>query len=200
MARKNPLLIGLALLLVLLIAAAVRGAVRDEVVVPLLYFVWGAQRLLDALPQVVPWTVLVLGAVLLAIDSLAGLSLPELRRRRRPEPPGRAAAWLRILRLTRRDEYSRWRLAQRLSQLAIEALVARDGITQAQARRRLEDPSLGAPAEVLAYLRAGMNAFEPRPGSQGRIVRGGPLDIEPERVLYWIESLSPEQPTLASNP
>jgi hypothetical protein len=192
MTRNKPLLLGLALLLVLLVTAVVRGAVRDEVVVPLLYLVWGAQRLLDALPQAVPWTVLVLGAVLLAIDSLAGLSLPSLRRRERAEPPGRAAGWIRLLRLTRRDEYSRWRLAQRFSQLAIEALVVREGVTTAQARRLLEDPALGVPADVLAYLRAGMVAFEPRPGSQGRIVRGGPLDIDPERVVHWIESLAPQ--------
>jgi hypothetical protein len=189
MIRNRPLTIGLGLLLALLAAAALRGAVRDAVVVPLLLLGWGAQLLFEALPQALPWTLLVIGAIVLGIVSLSDLRLPSRARRPRPEAPGRAPAWLRLLRLTQRDEYSRWRLAQRLAQIAVEALAAREGLAAAQARRRLEDPALGAPPEVAAYLRAGLAAFQPRPGSQGRVVRGGPLDIEPERVVRWIEEL-----------
>jgi hypothetical protein len=189
MGRSRLLVVGLGLLLALLVAAAVRGAVRDAVVTPLLFLLWGAQLLFGALPQALPWTLLVALGVVLALGSIAGLTLPKSRRRQPSESQGRAAAWVRLLRLTGRDEYSRWRLAQRLAQLAAEALAAREGLSLPQARRRIEDPSFAAPAEVAGYLRAGLAAFQPRPGTQGRVVRGGPLDVEPERVVRWIEAL-----------
>lgn len=187
--RSRFLIFGLGLLLTLLVAAAVRGAVRDTVVVPLLFLVWGAQLVFDSLPQALPWTLLLLLAAGLAISSMSGLRLPAVRRRQHAEPVGRTAGWVRLIQLTRRDEYSRWRLAQRLAQLAVESLAARESIPTAQARRRLEDPALDAPPEVAAYLRAGLTAFQPRPGSQGRVVRGGPLDVAPEHVVRWIEAL-----------
>ncbi|HWQ12370.1 MAG TPA: hypothetical protein VNL77_06195 [Roseiflexaceae bacterium] len=182
-------MIGLGLLLAVLIAAAVRGAVRDAVVAPLLLLLWGASLLLGSLPQALLWGLLVLLAAVLAVRSLSGLRVPALRRRTVPGPAGRTAAWLRLVQLTGRDEYARWRLAQRLAQLAVELLAEREGLPPQQARRRLEDPSLDAPPAVRAYLRAGLVAYQPRPGSQGRILRGGPLDVDLERVVHWLEGL-----------
>jgi hypothetical protein len=189
--RNRLLLLGLGLLLAVLIAAAVRGAVRDTVVAPLLLLLWGAQLLLGSLPQALPWGLLVALALVLAVGSLSGLRAPAFRRRAAPEAAGRTATWLRLIRLTGRDEYARWRLAQRLAQLALELLGEREGLAPQQARRRLEDPSLAAPDEVRAYLRAGLAGYQPRPGSHGRIVRGGPLDVDPERVARWLEELRP---------
>ncbi|MEN9935523.1 MAG: hypothetical protein RLZZ387_2102 [Chloroflexota bacterium] len=195
MTKNRALLLGLGLLLAALIAATVRGAVRDTVVVPLLFLLWGTQLLLDSLPQALPWTLLVGLTLALAIGSLDDLRLPPARRRAAEGIPGRGTAWLRLFQLTERDEYSRYRLAQRLAHTALETLAAREGLSIAQARGRIEDPGLDAPPEVGAYLRAGLAAFQPRPGSRGRIVRGGPFDVPPERVIGWLESLAaPDQP------
>ncbi|MFO7170241.1 MAG: hypothetical protein DIU80_019625 [Chloroflexota bacterium] len=187
--RNRLLLIGLGLLLAVLIAAAVRGAVREVVVVPLLLLFWDARLLLESLPQALPWTLLLGLTVVLAFSSLSGFTVPRPPHRTQPESSGRAAEWARLLQLTARDEYSRWRLAQRLALLAQELIAAREGVTPQQARRRLEDPSLDIPPAVRAYLQAGLAAYQPRPGSQGRIVRGGQLDIDPAVVVGWLEEL-----------
>jgi hypothetical protein len=187
--RNRLLTLGLGLLLAGLIAAAARGAVREVIVVPLLLLVWDARQLLESLPQALPWTLLVGFAVVLAFTSLSGISLPTARRPAQPQHNGRASAWVRLLRLTARDEYSRWRLAQRLAQTAVELLAAREGLTAQQARGRLADESLDIPAPVRSYLRAGLAAYQPKPGTQGRIVRGGPLDIDPAAVVVWLEGM-----------
>jgi hypothetical protein len=187
--KSRWLLLGLGLLLALLVAAAVRGVVAEFVVAPLLYLGWGTQTLFASLPQALPWTLLVLAGIVLAATSLPAPRLPALARRSPTEASGRVAEWRRLISLTTRDEYSRWRAAQRVAHIAVEALAEREHGSPQQARRLIEGDALAVPDDVRAYLRAGLNAYQPQPGARGRIVRGGPLDVELRRILDWIEQL-----------
>src|SRR5690242_2257097 len=109
--------IGLVLLLIGLLALIINGTIGDTVVVPLLFLGWAAQVLYQSIHQALLWGIFLLIAVVVVAKSFAWRSAPLPY----AEPPaavqGRVADWSRWLGASKRDDYSRWRLAQRLTQL-----------------------------------------------------------------------------------
>jgi hypothetical protein len=197
--RARLPLVGLALLLAGVLALAATGAVRDMIVVPLLYMFWVTRLLYESIPQALQWVVFLLVAVLVAAKSLA----------RRPPPPpnphpatvqaGRVAAWERLLRQSS-DDYGRWRLAQRLSAMAMQTLAEREQCSPHELRQGLEDGTLELPDDLRSYLRTGLAFSAPASRLGGsfwqRLVAGyrmsgttraAPLDLDPEQVIQFLE-------------
>ena len=110
------------------------------------------------------------------------------------DTPGRVADWSRWLRDARRDEHSRWRLAQRLSQLAIETLAFREQCPPQEISRRLDDGTLDIPPQLRAYLHAGHASYWPKAKQRRRFGRAAqdtahtdPLAIDPQLVIDYLE-------------
>jgi hypothetical protein len=192
---------GLATLLVGLLALVVTGAVRDLIVVPLLYIVWIARLLYESLPQALVWGGFVVLAFFL-VGKHVVLRLPPAPDRDPPAAsPGRVTTWARLVGPAARDRYTRWRLAQRLSQLALETLAHQARGQPEQLRRRLEDGALDIPPELNAYLRAGQAQYAPRssprrwwppaiPGRRlGAAPAPAPLDLDPEELVQYLEQI-----------
>lgn len=185
------LTIGLVLVTLGLVVALVRGVVREALVVPLLALLWQAGLLIESLPQQIVWWVVILAMIIIIARGLgegAGFQLPE----RRTKPAGgRVAEWLRLVLYARKDDYSRWRLAQRMALLAQDLIARRDGIDLRQARRVLE-AGTGLSPEVGAYLRAGLLAHRPETRLLARLRRVGahdPLGLDPAVVIAALETL-----------
>ena len=160
--------IGLALLLIGLLWLISSGTVGEVVVVPLLFLWWATQVLYTSIPQALLWGVFVVIAVLVVAKSFPGSSAPLPPVAPATAAPGRVADWSRWLHNAHRDDHSRWRLAQRLSHLAVDTLSSREQCSPQEISRRLDDGSLDIPPQLRAYLRAGSMPYWPKPKQRRR--------------------------------
>lgn len=177
-----PLLLAIVILSALL-GYFLRDVVYQVVIMPFAYVLWILSFYYSAIPQWVVWTVLLVILFLSVIWNLIPDERPSSRKLRvihRPEGEVEAlAVWIRK---SRRGNYFKWQLANRMGRVA----------------RRLDElaGSRGLPAcedaRVEKYLDAGLNYsfvdfptrrgwFEPAPQT--------PLDIDPRTVADYLESL-----------
>jgi hypothetical protein len=184
----------LALLLVGLLTLIINGTIGELVVVPLLLLWWAAQVLYASIPQALLWGIFVAIAVLLVAKSFPWSSAPLPPAAPQTALLGRVADWSRWLRDSRRDDHSRWRLAQRLSQLAVETLAFREQCPAQEISRRLDDGSLDIPPQLRAYLQAGRAPYWPKPKLRRRFgwraqenAHADPLAIDPQLVIDYLE-------------
>jgi hypothetical protein len=104
----------------------------------------------------------------------------------------RVACGAGLLARPARDDYSRWRMAQRLALLATEAIALRQGCDLRQARRIVESGADFSPT-VRAYLRAGLG---PQPQVRGVLDllkpkrSNDPLALPPAEAISAIEALT----------
>ena len=192
---KRALFLGFALAVSLSLAVLFKDLVRETLVEPLAYLVWLVRLELESLPQPILWIALMVVGLLLAGRSLIASSAPA--RRTLPGARGYAgqvetiARWLS---LTTHGEYYKWRLAQRLGEITLDALAQRDQISVEQARQQLDAGQLDVPPDIRAYLQVGL-----QPDYFGRLarprwrfqsgVRSSPLDLAPETVVRYLETI-----------
>ncbi len=182
--------IGLALLLAGLLALIINGTIGAVVVVPLLFLWWAAQVVYESIPQALLWGVFVAIAVLLVAKSFPWSTAPLPPVASQAVLLGRVADWSRWLSKSSRDDYSRWRLAQRLSQLAVEMLAFREQCSPQEISRRLKNGSLDIPPQLRAYLHAGSTPYTPKPRLRrrfGRPAQAVPLATDPQLVIDYLE-------------
>ena len=161
--RRHPWLrLALALALWILLGALVL-AFRDlaqVVVARLARLLWAAHLLFQSIPRWALWTALLALALLLALRSLAP---PRHRRDMADEEPppatGPIAAELRYIRLAEQGRYGQWRLAQRLAELAAQALAYRDRIPPTEARQRIHAGTADLPEGLRRYLHADLGSI-----------------------------------------
>jgi len=184
----------IAVAAIVALAVIFRDFVRQAIVNPLAQLVWTAGLFLDSLPQALIWIVLLLIVTILAVGS--ALARPPGRWKRvAPEATrrGQVEALARRIELARRSYYFRWHLAQRLHDLAIEAVAARQRLSHDEARQQLHDGALDVPRAVRDYLRADMAmGATPHRFSVRRLLRRSistsPLDLAPEQIIQFIEA------------
>jgi hypothetical protein len=188
--RRWFLPVALIIAAVGLIVALIRGVARDILVIPLLNLFWQIGQAIEALPQAIVWALIVLIGVVLGLRSM--VDPPRFERKARGEGENRVAFWARLLGLAARDDYSRWRMAQRLALLATEAIALRQGCDLRQARRIVESGADFSPT-VRAYLRAGLG---PQPQVRGVLDllkpkrSNDPLALPPAEAISAIEALT----------
>ena len=184
--RNRLLLIALALSALLAMALLIEGFVRDVLVVPLLYAVWIARLFWDSIPQGLLWAAFVLVVVASAARSIVTQRPMRHVRTEETERRGRVEEWASLVNLAQQGDFSRWRLAQRLGQLALEVLPEQDLLASKRSVRRLQSETLDIPPAIRAYLQAPM----PMARSRRRLraaSRGGPFDLDPEQVVQFLE-------------
>ena len=184
--RTRLLLAGLALLSVVAMAIFVEGFVRDVIAVPLLYAFWIARLLFESIPQVILWALFVIMVLILGSRSLI---IQRRMPRARPvevSERGRVEGWVRLIDQAPQGDFARWRLAQRLGQLALEVLPDAEPLVPKRSMRRLEQETLDIPPEIRAYLQTRMPTAKTRrrfrPGA-----RAVASDLDPERVVQFLE-------------
>ncbi|NLS78401.1 MAG: hypothetical protein GXY76_14175 [Chloroflexi bacterium] len=199
MSRRRWL--GLALVLsALLLLAALILAFRDiarAVVTRLAQVLWTVHLLFQSVPRWAWWTTLLAAALSLAARSLAP------RRPKRPagdEEPlpavGPITAELRYVRLAQQGRYGQWRLAQRLAELAAQALAYRDRIPLQEARQHLRAGNSGLPEGFRRYLQADLGSLGESARKRLALVRRRPdaprvteSRPQPDQVIAYIEQL-----------
>ncbi|PMP87704.1 MAG: hypothetical protein C0183_01820, partial [Roseiflexus castenholzii] len=135
---RQRLIVILALAAVVeIVALGIRGLLKDALITPLLYLIWGVMRIFESIPQGMIWLVFVAAAGIVALASIWGGRRGEVRRDTDTALRGRVYEWLRLVALAQRHDYSRWRMAQRLMLLLAETIAARERIELRIARQRI---------------------------------------------------------------
>jgi hypothetical protein len=185
--KRQVLTLGAIALPIVIAAVVVRGFIRDVIVIPLFYAVWTIQQIITSISQPLIWYGFLLLIVIVAVRSLLIRQPVSYLRHPESEERGPIEGWARLLDQAERSSFSRWRLAQRLGQLALDMLGEEEHLTQRQLWRRLENGSLPMPPEIQAYLKA-----RARPARTGnpflrRRLEATPLDLVPQRVVEYLE-------------
>ena len=151
----------LALLVTTLVALllGLQSFAREIIRARLLRAFWLIYLVFEAVPPWLLWTSLLTIMLLLARRSLIA--------RERPAPPplveeppaiGPVSAEIHWLNLAAHSSYGRWRLAQRLAQLALSALAQQKHLSAHATRQALENGDLGLSPSVRVYLRSGLGS------------------------------------------
>ena len=114
---------GAVLLLTLVLAIVLRDFTREVIVIPIAEFVWLLDYYLKGLPQPIVWAIFLFVTLYVAVSSIA--QAPHKKKRAAEstlEYPGPVEAELKWIRLASYGSYGRWRLAQRLAILLVDAL------------------------------------------------------------------------------
>ncbi len=195
MSRQTTILLGVGILAAVGLALSITGAVREAVVVPLLYLWFVAGVLLTSIPQSLLWGGFLVVALVAALRSMA----PPQRPRYATPPPATPASttlysWAGLLERAATDRYARFLLSQRMGELAMNLLATPEQTQGQPAWQFLESESLGMPADVRDFLRAGRRNFVPPARFAwlwqwlGRApTTPDALDIDPERVVHFFE-------------
>jgi energy-coupling factor transporter transmembrane protein EcfT len=149
------LLLVIALLLMIALMLALRGFVRQVVVIPLSYVLWFGGLLLRSIPQALLWVWLLLIVLLLATKSLRSDRKPTAEMREEPGYPSRERVTFWLIQVYQaQGDYFRTRLADSLRQLTLGMLAHQEGLTRWQVEQRLESEELDLPPEIRTFLRA----------------------------------------------
>jgi hypothetical protein len=188
--NRRWLLASLALLTASALAVLAKDFVRDHIVSPLLYLLWLLRLELESLPQSYLWIALLAVGVLLAIRSLfAGASPRGWRPPLDWDRGGPVETLTRWVDLAARSDYYKWRIAQRLGELTLEALAQHQRTSPDHIQRQLDAGRLDAPPDVQAYLRAGLTTQTLGDLSASPLrARSTPLDLDPGAVVQFLET------------
>ena len=187
--KKRLLPIALILLLALPLALLLRRLARDVVAGQLLRLLWAGRLLLNSVPQVLAW-----GALVAIVTGVAVGSLLKNRTAARPAKPiefpteGRLATLAELVQRSAKSDFARWRLAQHLTELALDGLVYTVQADHKEARRRLREGEIDAPPQVRAYLQAGTRlAFTRSARVVSHSVQQTELQADPDQVVSFLE-------------
>jgi hypothetical protein len=180
------------LLLASLLTLLVRGAMRENIVAPMLYLVWIGQLIFESIPQMAIWVVFLIVALVMAIRSLFVKKPSASEVDYAPKDRAtRIGDWANLLQRTSKDVYYRWQLAHSLQRLTLETLAHNERTTIKEMRQRVTDGEMDIPPEIQAYLQAGMVSIghfsEPKSRFRLRKQQPTPLDLNPELVIQFLE-------------
>ncbi|HLF28692.1 MAG TPA: hypothetical protein VJG32_20375 [Anaerolineae bacterium] len=192
--NKRRLLVSLALLLALVLASVLRDFVRDNVLTPALHLLWLLRLEFERLPQSYLWIALIVIGLLLAGSQLLAHTRPARRFIATGlERGGPIETLTRWFDLALYADYYKWRIAQRLGELALDVLAEREQLNREQVKARLAAGQLDLPPEIRAYLQAGLS-----PDTLNDLSRPtfrfsshalfSPLDLPPEKVVQYLET------------
>lgn len=195
---KRLLPLGLIVLVALLLSPFLQTFVRELIVIPLLYLFWIGRFVYAAIPQSVLWSVLVgILALIMGLSLLLGRRKRKRRAHRPAEPPGgRIEGWAKLIQQAQNDDYFKWRLAQQLQKLTLNTLAHQRGQSLKQTRRQLREGTLEMPTDVQAYFQTSLqplaNLRPPKTLFSPKTDVASPLDLDPLKVVEYLESLNHE--------
>lgn len=185
----------LVLLLSYLLALAFQDFLREAIIMPILYAYWFVRLYIESFPQSLLWAIFI--GVAIVIVGRGFFKREKTRRARHGVPMEhrqKIEAWAERIRLARRGNYFKLRLARRLAEISLEVLAYRERLAPDKIRRRLESGILRIPEDIQAYLQAGL-AMDARPTLSQRgqhapwARKTSPLQLNPERLVQFLEDL-----------
>lgn len=164
--------------------------IQELILVPMTYVVWLGGLLYRSFDQKIWWSTLLILVLILALTSLRLKPRVQWQKPRfKKEIPHRVELWRKRLEEADRGTYMKWRLAQHLSRLFVEAISYRSGLTPKQIEQHIQKRTIDLPEEMSAYLQAargfGAASSMSHRWNSARIPH--PLEISPELILEFLE-------------
>ncbi|MBN1873410.1 MAG: hypothetical protein JXA33_04200 [Anaerolineae bacterium] len=142
-----------ALILASILMWVFQDFVREVVVVPVLYFMWMIDIILDMVPQTLIWALMLGIAFFMILKSFDKYTLSS---HHTSEPAssirGKVEVWAQRIYLRNRGAYSKERFAYYLGKLIQDVLVYEAHYTPKEIIQRIETGELVLPPEVESYL------------------------------------------------
>ncbi|MFB6286962.1 MAG: hypothetical protein ABEK03_10365 [Candidatus Bipolaricaulia bacterium] len=160
------------------------GALRDALIVPLLYLYWYVRLFVEALPQWLLWTLFVILAVALTSRTWYRTikSQAEPHGRRSEIEMGEVAGLAERVRLSTRGGYFHRRLRQRLRELVSSVLATR----QRRSPERVQAELRRHPDELPDAIRPLFTDEPPRPRLSFRLLRSSDIDTLAQ-AIDWLD-------------
>jgi hypothetical protein len=175
----------------------VQDVARQTIAISLVSLLWGVKLFLYTLPQPLIWAVfLMLGAFLLLKSLLPTQPLQAQKRIKTSENRGKVKQLADLIQLANQSEYSRRKLAQYVSGVALDMLEFERQASRTQLSQALRDGSLGIDPEIQQYFQAALarKSSPPSSGLRAKIhekfaaqKQRTPLDLEPDTILRFLE-------------
>jgi hypothetical protein len=194
--RKPLIVVSLILLFSIPLALLLHEFTREVLLSTLIRLSWYARLYIDSLPQPIIWAVFIAIAIVIAARSLLKRrSTSEMTSEAAKVRMGRVNNLMQAISRTSDGLYFKWRLAQHLLGLTLEAIAYGERTSPNMVRERLKSGGLDVPSEIEAYLLAGMT---PVLSTQANLITRlknaifpthqiTPLDLDPERVIQFLE-------------
>lgn len=140
-------------------AYLLRDLVGEYIVAPVLLALRIERLLMEALPQVVFWSIFILVGIFLAIRSLPiNKSIHRNVALAGDKPHSRAQQFGSWASTSKKSEYSKWIIARELSLLAYEVLMYQERLTPNETNIFLKSRNSSIPDKVREYIQAGLEA------------------------------------------
>lgn len=201
MKNRYLILLSLILLLAVFFTPIFNQFVREVIVIPFLYLLWIGRFLLEAVPQTILWGGFSVILMMIMVISLFGKSRPMVQLyKKTPAAQGRIAPWVELIKKAERDAYFKWRLAQGLQKLALDAIAHQSDQSLKETRQQLKQGELNLPPEIQAYFQASLKSLgylSPSRRLFSSKAAASPLDLDPAQVAQFLENLMAESITPA---
>jgi hypothetical protein len=173
-----------------LLTALLRGLVQSYLAEPAAQALWWLRLQYLRIPQDAIWMIFLLAAYLLFFASLRRSSRDQPLQWEESAPPA-AQPLQNLTRLIESGSngYARYRLCQKVSEMALVALAERTGHTVHQLRTAILEQGLDLPEEVASYLREGIRMGEGAlADSLGGLTSRSRIDPRLYRTLEFLEN------------
>ena len=185
--------------LVALIMIMLHRYVGEAILITLLYFLWMAKLIIHSVPKLVPWLLFLMVAFFMAVHYIGRLRTGgKAHRAELRDNTGQVSYWAKRIHKTAPGGYNQRDNARLLGRMAV-------GMLNLQGHKKLKKPAAqlvaeasDIPDDIKAYLIAGLEfgstAGIPKLGRIRRFLmwlgykKTGPLDLDLERVVKFIES------------
>ena len=183
----------IAILVVLLIAAVglafmLIGPARNLIILPLVKFFWMAKGVYGSIPEAEAWVgvLVVLSLIFVFVLLRAEWGEREVTEKRSfyPGDVQQLSFWIDR---GHKGLYSRWHLARRLADLALEILASRGA--NAKSTRQLSGPGWNPPPAVQKYLDTALHTTYADFSRNSATVSETSLDADVPSVVAYLESL-----------
>ncbi len=194
--KKRPILIGLGILLIIILAIALNGVVREAIAPAVLAWVWRVSLMSRGFPQVIVWAFFIALIPIIAVFSLleGRPSEPEPKAVDEQRYEGEVTVWAKRLRQAPEGAYFRQQLLRPLANLTLRALAYTERLTRAETKEMLGDGRIAVPPEIQKFLDKGLKARAPsrlassrRARKQNRAQTAG-QETEIETILQFLEN------------
>lgn len=175
--------------------------VGEAILINLLYFLWMAKLIIQSVPQLVPWLMFLMAAFFMAVYYMGRLKTKgKAHRAVLQDNTGRVSFWAKHIHMITPGGYYQRDIAGLLGRLAVSLLDLQGSKNLKKPAAQLVAEASDIPDDIKAYFLAGLEfgstAGIPKLRRMRRFLmwlgykKTGPLDLDPERVVKFIESYS----------
>ncbi|MCP4356555.1 MAG: hypothetical protein GY796_00860 [Chloroflexi bacterium] len=194
--KKRPILIGLTILLILIIAIALNGVVRETIAPALLAWVWRVSLMSRGFPQVIVWAFFIALIPIIAVFSLLEGRPSEIETAivedQRYE--GQVTTWIKLLHQAHEGAYFRKQMLRPLANLTLYTLAYKERLTRAETKEMLADGQIAITPEMQKFLDDGLKARShsqrttSRRAKKSSQTQAAWKDPEIENILQFLEN------------